>query len=118
MKSIAKLHHAALSLFISGLWFSQTTLAELPTPVDPSTGAPSGNWLDLVKGYIKDGGLILGLALSLVGFLWISWIGLAKFNEARQGLTEWGEVGLYGIAGGAMLLFITFLLNEAANVIS
>lgn len=96
----------------------QRALAELPTAVDPSTGDPAGNWLELVKGYLKDGTIILGLALSTVGFLWVSWTALAKFNEARRGRgdVEWGEVGMLTIVGGALLLFITFLLNEAAVV--
>jgi len=29
--------------------------AALPTPVAPSTGPAAGNWLDLIKGYIKEG---------------------------------------------------------------
>ena len=103
------------------LWsLSHTVLAALPTAVNPSTGAPAGNWLELVKGYIKDGAVILGLTLSVVGFTWIAWMALAKFNEARRGRgdVEWGELGMLVVVGGALLLFITFLLNEAANVIS
>ncbi len=98
----------------------QVALAELPTAVSPSTGDPGGNWLELVKGYIKDGAVILGLTLSVVGFLWIAWTALAKFNEARRsrGDVEWGEVGMLVIVGGALLLFITFLLNQAATVIT
>ena len=91
--------------------------AALPTPVAPSTGPASGNWLDLIKGYIKDGGIVLGLAISVIGFLWIAYIGISKFNDARRGKAEWAEVGLVGIVGGAVLLFAVFLLNEAASVI-
>jgi integrating conjugative element membrane protein (TIGR03745 family) len=91
--------------------------AALPTPVDPSTGVADGNWLELTKGYINDGAIILGLAVSAGGFLWIAWTLLAKFNDARKGdRTEWGEVGLLAIVGGAVLLFITFLLNQAAGI--
>jgi integrating conjugative element membrane protein (TIGR03745 family) len=96
---------------------TRTALAALPAPVAPSTGPAAGDWLELIKGYIKDGGIILGLAISVIGFLWIAYIGFAKFNEARTGRAEWAEVGLLGIAGGAVLLFATFLLNEASNVI-
>jgi len=91
--------------------------AALPTPVAPSTPPATGNWLDLIKGYIKDGGIVLGLAISVIGFLWIAYIGISKFNDARRGKAEWAEVGLVGIVGGAVLLFTVFLLNEAANVI-
>jgi integrating conjugative element membrane protein (TIGR03745 family) len=96
---------------------AQVALAELPTAVPPSTGDPGDNWIDLVKGYIKDGGLVLGLALGIVAFLWVSWNAIHKFNEARTGKAEWGEVGLLTIVGGAVLIFIAFLLNEAATVI-
>ncbi|MDZ7840878.1 MAG: TIGR03745 family integrating conjugative element membrane protein [Gammaproteobacteria bacterium] len=89
----------------------------LPTPVPPSTGPAAGNWLELIKGYIKDGGLVLGLAISVIGFLWIAYIGISKFNDARTGRAEWAEVGLVAIVGGAVLLFAVFLLNEAATVI-
>jgi len=89
----------------------------LPTPVPPSTGPAAGNWLELIKGYIKDGGLVLGLAISVIGFLWIAYIGISKFNDARTGKAEWAEVGLVAIVGGAVLLFAVFLLNEAATVI-
>jgi integrating conjugative element membrane protein (TIGR03745 family) len=104
---------AALALLV----ISFNAWAVLPTPVAPSTGPAAGNWLDLIKGYIKDGGLVLGLAISVIGFLWVAYIGISKFNDARRGKAEWAEVGLVGIVGGAILLFAVFLLNEAANVI-
>jgi len=90
--------------------------AELPTAVEPTAGAGEGNWLELVRGYLQDGSIILGLAISVIGFLWVSYMGFAKFNEARTGKAEWAEVGVLGIAGGALLLFVTFLLNAAATV--
>ena len=104
---------ATLTLLAVGL----NAWAALPAPVAPSTAPAAGNWLDLIKGYIKDGGIVLGLAISVIGFLWVAYIGISKFNDARRGKAEWAEVGLVGIVGGAILLFAVFLLNEAANVI-
>lgn len=91
--------------------------AALPAPVPPTSGAGVGDWLNLIKGYIKDGGIILGLAISVVGFLWVAYMGIAKFNEARNGRAEWAEVGVWGVAGAALLLFIGFLLTQASTVI-
>ena len=108
-------HRVAATLVLMAV--SLGAWGALPTPVPPSTGPADGNWLDLIKGYIKDGGLVLGLAISVIGFLWIAYIGLSKFNEARTGRAEWAEVGLVAIVGGAVLLFAVFLLNEAATVI-
>ncbi len=96
---------------------AQSVWAALPTPVAPSTGPAAGDWIGLIQGYIKDGGLVLGLAIAVIGFLWIAYLGFAKFNEARQGKAEWAEVGVLGIVGAIVLLFACFLLTEAAGVI-
>lgn len=63
--------------------------ADLPTAVAPSTAPADGDWIALISGYIKDGALVLGLAVAAVGFLWVAYVGFAKFNEARQGKAEW-----------------------------
>ena len=91
--------------------------AVLPTPVAPSTAPAAGDWIGLIQGYIKDGSLVLGLAIAVLGFLWIAYLGFAKFNEARQGKAEWAEVGVLGIAGAIVLIFASYLLTEAAGVI-
>ena len=103
-----------------GLWAllpAQSVRAALPTPVAPSTGPAAGDWIGLIQGYIKDGGLVLGLAIAVLGFLWIAYLGFAKFNEARQGKAEWAEVGVLGIVGAIVLIFASYLLTEAAGVI-
>ena len=100
-----------------GMTAAQSVWAALPTPVAPSTAPAAGDWIALIKGYIKDGGLVLGLAIAVLGFLWIAYLGFAKFNEARQGKAEWAEVGVLGIVGAVVLIFASYLLTEAAGVI-
>ena len=95
----------------------QSVFAALPTPVPPSTAPAAGDWIGLIKGYIKDGGLVLGLAIAVLGFVWVAYLGFAKFNEARQGKAEWAEVGVFGIVGAIVLIFASYLLTEAAGVI-
>ena len=96
---------------------SRSVRADLPTPVPPSTAPAAGDWIGLIEGYIRDGGLVLGLAIAVLGFLWVAYLAFAKFNEARQGKAEWAEVGVLGIVGAIVLIFASFLLTEAANVI-
>ena len=96
---------------------AQWVWAALPTPIAPSTAPAAGDWIALISGYIKDGGLVLGLAIAVLGFLWIAYLGFAKFNEARQGKAEWAEVGVLGIVGAIVLIFASYLLTEAAGVI-
>ena len=114
MKTIKRISTAAGLLTLS---VTQSVWAALPTFVASSTGPAAGDWIGLIQGYIKDGGLVLGLAIAVIGFLWIAYLGFAKFNEARQGKAEWAEVGVLGIVGAVVLIFASFLLTEAAGVI-
>lgn len=115
MKQIVK---RAIGLVgLSSIAVSQMVWSALPTPVPPSTAPAAGDWIALIKGYIKDGGLVLGLAIAVLGFMWIAYLGFAKFNEARQGKAEWAEVGVLGIVGAIVLIFASYLLTEAAGVI-
>ena len=107
----------ATAIGLMALSSAQSVWAALPTPVAPSTAPAAGDWIALISGYIKDGGLVLGLAIAVLGFLWIAYLGFAKFNEARQGKAEWAEVGVLGIVGAIVLIFASFLLTEAAGVI-
>lgn len=97
--------------------FSGPVRAALPTPVPPSTAPAAGDWIGLIEGYIKDGAIVLGLAIAVLGFLWVAYLAFAKFNEARQGRAEWAEVGVLAIVGAVVLIFASFLLTEAAGVI-
>ncbi len=58
MKSIKK-GTAAIGLLAISAY--QSVWAALPTPVAPSTAPAAGDWISLIKGYIKDGGFVLGL---------------------------------------------------------
>ena len=113
MKSILK-QGLGLVLGLGGMSYAR---ADLPTPVEPSTGPADGDWIGLIEGYIKDGGIVLGLAIAVLGFLWIAYLAFAKFNEARQGKAEWAEVGVLGIVGAIVLIFASYLLTEAAGII-
>ncbi len=104
-KAVKKVVTAAGLLAVTA---SQSVLAALPTPVAPSTAPAAGDWIGLISGYIKDGGLVL---------LWIAYLGFAKFNEARQGKAEWAEVGVLGIVGAIVPIFASYLLTGAAGVI-
>ena len=114
LKSVKKV---AAAIGLMAVVAGQSVWAALPTPVAPSTAPAAGDWIALIKGYIKDGGLVLGLAIAVLGFVWVAYLGFAKFNEARQGKAEWAEVGVLGIVGAVVLIFASYLLTEAAGVI-
>ncbi len=117
MQHLKSLIHQPGLIVLTLMLSIDNALAALPTPVAPSNGAPNGNWLDLMQGYVKDVGLVIGLLIAVVVFLWMSWILIAKFNEARRGQADWGEVGVVAVVGVGVMIFISYILTEASNVI-
>jgi integrating conjugative element membrane protein (TIGR03745 family) len=101
------------------LWLvSIAAQAQLPAPVDPSSGAPNGNYLAFMQGWSGDAIDYIALVISGAGFLWIGWILLSKFNEARSSNDpDWGSVGLTAVIAGVLLAIVSFFLNEAVGVI-
>lgn len=115
-QSVPGLCRTAAALPVAFL-LSTPALADLPTPLPPSTAPASGDWLGLIKGYIKDGGLVIGLAVAVAAFVWAAWAAISKFNEARNGRAEWGEVGLLSVVAGGILIFDSYLLGTASGII-
>lgn len=102
---------------IAALWILPIAAqAALPTVTVPS-GATDGDWLSMIQQYIKNGGLLVGLFLSVSGFLWLGWNALSDLNQVRNGRKEWGEVGLGTVAGAAVFLWVSYLLMKAKDVI-
>lgn len=101
------------------LWLvSAFARADLPTPVDPSSGAPNGNYLAFMQGWSGDAIDYIALVISGAGFLWVGWILLSKFNEARSSNDpDWGSVGLTAVIAGVLLAIVSFFLNEAVGII-
>jgi integrating conjugative element membrane protein (TIGR03745 family) len=99
------------------LWLSTPALAALPTQSAPSTAPASGDWLGLIRGYAKDAAVVIALVLGAAVFAWLAWTVIAKFNEARTGRAEWGEVGLLAVIGGGVAIFDMYLLNTAMTIL-
>ncbi|MCG5495560.1 TIGR03745 family integrating conjugative element membrane protein [Ectothiorhodospira variabilis] len=122
VKSLSyRAHRGLATVTVAGIaMMSQAAHAltgNLPSPVDPSSGAvDDGDWISLIRGYIADGAIVLGLALGTIGLLWIAYTAIAKFNECRTGKAEWSELGVLGIVGAVVLLFVMFLIGQAAGV--
>lgn len=90
---------------------------DLPDPPAPdSGGGDDDNWFELIQGALFDGGLIIATLVSLISFIWVSYAGLTKFNEARSGKAEWSEVGLLAVVGAGLLVFTGFLLQQALAI--
>ena len=118
-KSTISSKRGVASFSLLWLWLvSLTAQAQLPQPVDPSSGAPNGNYLAFMEGWSGDAIDYIALVISGAGFLWVGWILLSKFNEARSSNDpDWGSVGLTAVIAGVLLAIVSFFLNEAVGII-
>lgn len=90
--------------------------AKLPV-VEPIGHKHADNWLYVIKLYMQQSGRVIGLALSMLSFIWIAYAALAKFNQCRLGKAEWAELGVLVITGAAVLVFLTLLLTTSSDII-
>ena len=117
-KSTISSKRGVASFSLICLWLVSTAEAQLPQPVDPSSGAPNGNYLAFMEGWSGDAIDYIALVISGAGFLWVGWILLSKFNEARSSNDpDWGSVGLTAVIAGVLLAIVSFFLNEAVGII-
>lgn len=112
----ARARHILMTGVVVALHSTPAWAQNLPTAPEPDGGFQDGNWIDLMRGYIFEGAIVLGTLIAVASFLWVSWTALTKFNEARQGKAEWGEVGLLGVVGAVVLLVLSFFVNQAISI--
>ena len=97
---------------------TQKVFAELPQPIDPNGQDPNGNYVEFMQGWTGLAIAYIALAISGAGFLWVAWILLSKFNEARSSNEpDWGSVGLTAVIAGVLLVIVTYFLRQAITII-
>ncbi len=74
------------------------------------------DYLEKITTWIKAAAKVGILLISVVAFVWVSWIILAKFNEARKN-GEVADVILVIIVGAGVLVMLSLLLSTANTFI-
>ena len=103
---------------IAGLVISGgQALAQLPTTAPPSRGTTAGNYIQLMQDYAYDIFIFLGLAMATLAFFAVSKNTIGAYGEVQDGKGTWGQLGLNFGAGVLLLVFVVFLLTEAAAIL-
>ena len=61
--------------------------------------------------------IVLGLILGTIAFLAVAKNMIATYNEIGEGKKTWGDMGMHGGMGVLLLVFVVYLLTQAATVI-
>lgn len=91
--------------------------AALPDTADPSNAAADGDYIGLLKGYAYDIGIVVGLVIGMIAFIAVAKNMIAVYNDIGAGKKTWGDMGMHGGMGVLLLVFVIYLLTEAAAVI-
>lgn len=107
------------SALVTGFAMAAATSANaaLPTTAAPTNAAAAGDYIGLLQGYAFDIGIVIGLVLGTIAFLAVAKNMIATYNEIGAGKKTWGDMGMQGGMGVLLLVFVVFLLTEAAGVI-
>jgi len=105
---------AALAAFVLT---AGPAMAQLPTTAPPSRGSTAGNYILLMQDYAYDIFIFLGLALATLAFFAVSKHVLVAYGEVLVGTGTWVQLGMNFGAGVLLLVFVVFLLTEAAAIL-
>lgn len=104
----------AASLTFSG---AEVMAQALPTTAPPSRGGAAGNYIEMMQNYAYDIFIFLGLAVATVVFFIVSKNTIGAYGEVQDGKGTWGQVGMQFGVGVLLLVFVVFLLTEAAAIL-
>ena len=93
------------------------TYADLPTTSDPTRGATDGNFLELLQNYAYDLFILGGLLLATLALFVVVKNVIASYSEVSTGKSTMGQVAMHAGVGVLLLVFIVFLLTEAAAIL-
>lgn len=104
--------------FVSFAVFTGEVMAQgLPTTAPPSRTTASGDYIALMQNYAYDIFLFIGLAVATVTFFAVAKNTIGSYGEVQDGKGTWGQVGMQFGIGVLLLVFVVFLLTEAAGVL-
>lgn len=110
-----------LGLHVIGLLLGAGTTGAraqgLPTTAPPSRGSTDGDYIGLMQDYAFDIGIFIGLALATLAMIVVVKNTLGAYSEVQDGKGTWGQLGVNFGAGVLLLVFIVFLLTEAATIL-
>ena len=113
-RNLTKLKGAIL---VSSIAISNAAIAALTTTSAPSTTPANGDYIGLIKGYSYDILIVIGLILGTMAFITVSRNMISTYSEIGAGKKTWGDMGMHGGMGVLLLVFVVFLLTEAAGII-
>lgn len=103
---------ASLSLF-----GAEVMAQALPTTAPPTRGGAAGNYIEMMQNYAYDIFIFLGLAVATVAFFAVTKNTIGAYGEVQDGKGTWGQVGMQFGVGVLLLVFVVFLLTEAAAIL-
>lgn len=103
------------ALMLGSLYVSQA-VADLPSVEQPTSGGGGGTY-NMVLGYLKMGGVLLGLVVCTGAFLAVAHAVITAFHDIRRGKGSWTEFLLYLVVGVVLILLVIYLATKAADVL-
>jgi len=105
---------SVLGLTLAG---SSALAQGLPTTAPPSRGTTAGDYIGLMQDYAYDIGVFVGLALATLAMIIVVKNTLGAYSEVQDGKGTWGQLGINFGAGVLLMVFIVYMLTEAATIL-
>lgn len=70
--------------------------------------------IGVLKTLIASSGEIAVVFVSVMAFVWVSYLAIVKFRECQKGQADWGELLVLAAASAVLLVWVSVLIFRAA----
>lgn len=119
MRSLCRVitHRRRALAALAAVSASPAVFAALPTTAPPSRGDGGGNFITLLQNYAFDIAIFAGLAIAAILFFVVAKNVMTTYSQVADGRATMGQVGMQAMVGVLLLVFIVFLMTQAAGVL-
>jgi len=114
---LRNMYHKATAALAAFVLTAGPAMAQLPVTAPPSRGVAAGNYIQLMQDYAYDIFIFLGLALATLAFFAVARNVVGAYGEVQDGKGTWGQLGLHFGTGVLLIVFVVYLLTEAAAIL-
>lgn len=115
---VKKIQQAAVLFALTGC-VSTAQSAGLPDVSAPTgVAADSSDYVGMIKAYSLDVVIVIGFLLAVGAFVVVAKNAITVYSDIQSGKSQWTDLGVHGLVGTGLIVFVVFLMTQMSDVLA